>query len=185
MSFGCVEFETLRKEFREFFSRSPFGYEYPSDRFNGGAWWEYAVVKGAPNANVHYELIRRGNELYIELHVETHPRNVPNWHELQRRFSENSRFFMHYTYYSSNYWRTRIPLRTVDELRADLMRITDLLEGVFENSGKDGSDHCVDSDLEQELPFQRDPKYVAAMLGENGVLKMPAVQRGKVWNASR
>lgn len=180
-----IDFEVLRDAFHSYFSQEPFSYKEASASFNGGEGWEYAVVRGLSIPNIHYELIRRGGEFYVELHVETHPRNVPCWDALQKRLAEDDRHFVHYTYYSSNYWRTRTPLRTVDELRADLDHITDVVEGAFVDNGTPSVKSPVEMDLSQSLPFQRDPKRVAEMLGDNGVLRMPAVQRGKVWNAAR
>lgn len=182
---GRLGFEELRNAFREYFSRAPFEYQHPSNSFNGGDGWEYAVVKGSRLSSVHYELIQRGGEVYVELHVETHPRNVPNWQRLQCVLAENARYFMHYTYYSSNYWRTRTPLSTVEELECDLCRITNAVQKAFANDGQAAAVEVKNADAVQALPFQRDPKHVAHMLGEKGILKMPAVQRGKVWNASR
>lgn len=178
-------FEHLREVFRSYFEKEPYSYERQTDRFNGGDGWEYAVVKGSSDTRIHYELIRRGQEFYVELHVENHPRNVSCWHALQKRLAEDNRHFIHYTYYSSNYWRTRTPLYTEDELCADLKHITEVVESVFTGDSEALGLGCHDADLTQDLPFQRDPKYVAKMLGDNGVLRMPAVQRGRVWNAAR
>lgn len=182
-----LQFEKMRKAFCAYFEQEPnFLYDKCSDRFKGGDKWEYAVVKGASNANIHYELICRGQELYIELHVETHPRNVPCWDKLQRRLADDTRHFVHFTYYSSSYWRTRTPICSEDDLHDDLKHITEIVESVFDDTkfSRQCIDDC-DIDIIQDLPFQRNPKRIAQMLGENGILRMPAVQRGKVWNASR
>lgn len=74
-----IDFEVLRDAFHSYFSQEPFSYKEASASFNGGEGWEYAVVRGSSIPNIHYELIRRGGEFYVELHVETHPRNVPCW----------------------------------------------------------------------------------------------------------
>lgn len=180
-----VKFEELRQAFRGFF-QNRYGASFSLPCFRSGDNWEYAVVKGSDryNGNVHFELIHRGAEDYIELHVETYPRFVSEWNLLQKTMAENSRRYVHFTYYSSNYWRTRTPVVTLCDLKEDLTAIVALVEPIF-----DGAESCriqpEGAEDDEPLPFQRNPSQVAKMLSDDGILKMPAVQRGKVWNASR
>ena len=185
MKIMTTKFDELKGAFREYFAQK---YHYKKDlkeHFNEGDGWVYAVVPGAGTERIHFELIRYGEDCFVELHVEMASRNVAQWLELRRVLDADRRHLLHYSYYSSNYWRTRNPVQKREDLTCDLDRMVSLIVPVFSTvdertltAGKREGGGL------EPLPFQKNPREVSKML-DDGVLRLPAVQRGKVWNAAR
>ena len=180
-----TKFNELKGLFREYFAQK---YHYKKDskeHFNEGDGWVYAVVPGAGTWRIHFELIRYGEDCFVEFHVEMTSRNVARWLELRRVLDADRRHLLHYSYYSSNYWRTRSPVQNREDLACDLDRMVALVVPVFSTVDERTltAGNCEGGVLEP-LPFQKNPREVAKMF-DDGVLRLPAVQRGKVWNAAR
>ena len=173
-------FAELVGAFKHFFA----GTHKESD-FRQGENWCYAVVKNARNDCVHYEIDRRGANYFIELHVECKlSKNTLD--QLKNKFAEHVRFYTHFTYYSSNYWQTRMPISEIKDVQTDLKRIVEITETIF-----------ADDERQVELEEHREDQLFAgdscveltlpevARLLRNGTLSIPGVQRGRVWNAER
>ena len=177
-----TKFDELKSAFVEHFTEK---YRYKKEHFNEGDGWVYAVVPGAGTDRIHYELIRHGEDYFVELHVETASRNVTNWMALRNVLDGERRQLFHYSYYSSNYWRVRNPVCDREDLKGDLCYLEKLVQSVFSNQIEQSESVVETANVELEaLPFQKNPREVAKML-DDGVLRLPAVQRGKVWNAAR
>ena len=179
-------YKELKDAFMGYFIQTYHYKKESKDQFNEGDGWVYAVVPGAGTDRIHYELIRYGEDYFVELHVEIASRNVTHWLNLRSVLDGNRRQLLHYSYYSSNYWRMRNPIQSAADLSDDLKKLVGLVEPVFSSSVEQttfvGKSESVK--LKEPLPFQRNPREVAKML-DDGVLRLPAVQRGKVWNAAR
>ena len=177
-----TKFDELKKAFMEHFTQK---YCYKKEHFNEGDGWVYAVVPEAGTDRIHYELIRHGEDYFVELHIETASRNVKHWMALRNVLDGNRRVLFHYSWYSSNYWRMRNPVCNCGELTKDLDWLDELIKPIFANQveQREAVVETVNVGIEP-LPFQKNPREVAKML-DDGVLRLPAVQRGKVWNAAR
>ena len=177
-------FEKYKANFIEFFCQQNNGESKPDWNCCDGSWVNMPV-KSAGSKSIHYELSKQGNDFFIELHVETPTRFVPQWQILRSALDGDKRHFYHYTYYSSNYWRFRNPIVKDSDVKDDLKYLSRIVEDIFAKSSDSVSTlpKLADKPFE-ELPFQKNLKEVATML-DNGTLHLPAVQRGKVWNAAR
>lgn len=146
--------------------------------------WVYAVFQGENYGGcLHYELIREGDGfVYVEFHVELASRNVRDWNLLRAKLDSNKRNLIHVSRYSSNYWKMRRPIQSAVEVGKDLK----LLWGILASDGlqSDGLPSMENAVEKYRLPCQVSPQDIADML-EKGELVLPAVQRGKVWNAAR
>lgn len=178
-------YEQLKDSFQSFFVNRNRSRNMPCPQFREGDYWVHSPVCNAGTEAIHYELIRQGSEFFIELHAETSCKSIPKWKELRDVLDGDKRHYLHYTYYSSNYWRSRNPVVGRDDVKNDLAYMAGIVEPVFANS-TDVANLLpkYDSSSFESLPFQRNLKEVASMLDAD-TLHMPAVQRGKVWNAAR
>ena len=175
-------YEQLKSAFQSFFRNRCRGVEASSLHFQEGEYWINTPIKNGGVKEIHYELIKQGNDFFIELHVETPARFVPQWESLRKVLDGDKRHFLHYTYYSSNYWRSRNPVVETGEVTNDLDYMFNIVDPVFANGTN--AILALAIGAVEDLPFQKNPEEVAHML-DDGTLHLPAVQRGKVWNAAR
>lgn len=173
----------IKESFRSFFHDRHDADVDTLPQFREGEYWINAPVENAKMEAIHYELIKQGNDYFVEFHVETPARFVSQWEKLRKALDGDKRHFLHYTYYSSNYWRSRYPVIGSDDVKNDLAYMVKIIEPVFANSPDDANPTSAPSVFEA-LPFQRNPEEVSKMLDDD-TLHLPAVQRGKVWNAAR
>lgn len=171
-----MNFEKLKSHFKSCFAET-------HTNFNWGDGWIYAEVEEAANPAVHYELICRGGDWFVELHLET---NVPEIQDLRKKLKEefrkpeNERYFIHFTYYSNNYWQSRMPVTNVSHIAKDIKRISEIVKKVFGRSRNEvGTLRDVDEDR-NEFSLEE----IAVQLRKNNLI-IPGVQRGRVWNAER
>lgn len=177
-------FENYKAKFIDFFRQQNFGEPEKDSNCCDGAWVNMPV-KSAGTKAVHYELCKQGNDFFIELHIETPTRFIPQWQILRDKLDGDKRHFYHYTYYSSNYWRYRNPIVEDGDLADDLRCLFRIVEPIFAKSVDSiNTRPKVAANVFEDLPFQKNLEEVAAML-DAGTLHLPAVQRGKVWNAAR
>lgn len=178
-------YQKLKEAFLSFFQKKLKNDAESPLQYHEGENWIYVRVASAGMDSIHYELIKRGVEFFIELHVKVPSRNVPQWQKLRAALDGDQRHFFHFTYYSSNYWRCRNPVVVVEDISKDLARLCDIVEPVFATKSEGNVELQKSTPpTEEALPFQRNLEEVAAML-DAGTLHLPAVQRGKVWNAAR
>ena len=177
-----AEYKELNNAFQAYFKNYK-GESGAAPRFNEGECWINCPVERAGTDDIHYELLNQGNDFFIEFHVETPARFVSRWKSLREALDGDKRHFFHYTWYSSNYWRSRYPVINSHDVSEDLAYMVEIIKHVFANSPDDANSASPPSAFEA-LPFQKNPKEVANMLDDD-TLHLPAVQRGKVWNAAR
>ena len=138
---------------------------------NESATWCYAATSPKYNEYVHYELIKRGSDFYVEFHVETYANGRDNLvEELRSQFP--SRQFLFSTYYSSRIWQIRIPVITIDDLNNDIKQIRDIVEPIIGASG-------AKEQVTTYVPVELCPMTLADLLKEK--LSIPTYQRGYCW----
>ena len=175
----------LKEAFLAFFRKKQEIGEKSTLHYNEGENWVYVPVASAGTDSIHYELAKQGGDFFIELHVEVPSRFVAQWQKLRAALDGDQRHLFHFTYYSSNYWRCRNPVVVAEDISKDLARLFAIVEPVFANKAEGGIElRGAMSPTEEALPFQRNLEEIAGMLN-SGTLHLPAVQRGKVWNAAR
>lgn len=182
-----VEFMTLCEAFKSYFSSSHADTEISCD---DRACWINAIVKQLNNPCVHYELIRRGADYFVELHVEQKLS-----HELRQRLLDAvpklRRNYAYFTYYTNQYLQKRTPIQNTDELERDLHDLVDVVGSIYGQGGSQNVEKTTDCtkdnidllcDGYEELSLQE----VAQRLRNNCDRKfiIPGVQRGRVWNAA-
>lgn len=180
-----VEFSALRDAFRSYFASS---HDESEIRCDDQHYWINAIVKSLNNPCVHYELIRRGADYYVELHVEQ--KLSP---ERRQRLLDAAlllrRNYAYFTYYTSQYLQKRTPVQNTEDLKLDLDDLvnvvgkiyggTGLLEGgkptdCTKNSNNLLRDGYEEISLHEVAERLRSERFV-----------IPGVQRGRVWNAAR
>ena len=168
-----MSFEELVEAFRKCFP------ELKSDQFKGdGKTWEYAeAAPGRYNNNVHYEICKHGKDVFIEFHVETYA-NGRN--ELVRRLQsafgteENRRIYLADSYYSSYYWKERLPVFTADQVKADVKSMREVVEqSLFREK--------TDNRVQQEVGIACEFSLVDLIMSE---LRIPLYQRDYCWDSS-
>lgn len=174
-----MDFNELASAFKGYFAATHSG-----DDFLSGDGWIYAVVKAAKDSAIHYELIRRGADYFIELHVETKHIRQEHRNGLLEAFRKKARYFTHFTYYSSNYWQTRMPVKELHEVDEDLDRITAVVDPVFEAGFSHAMTGVAPRPAVVDDWSSMTLEEVATKL-RSDELTIPGVQRGRVWNAER
>ena len=177
-----VTFAKLSEDFKECF---------PDDRFlykSDGLTWIYAAPRGLTvNNAIHYELIRRGSLFFVEFHIEgnEYPNYVNRAHALFAE-DENQRHFSFFTYYSSKYWQTRTPVFTREDMEEDITVLRAVVDRIiFETQNSTPAKDAVhDSPPLYGNHAVLSPRKVAHFLRDE-TIKIPDIQRGKVWNAAR
>ena len=107
--------------------------ELKSDQFKGdNKTWQYAeAVPGRYNNNVHYEICKHGKDVFVEFHVETYANGRNELvRQLQSVFGteENRRIYLADSYYSSYYWKKRLPVFAADQVKADVKSMREVVE---------------------------------------------------------
>ena len=183
-----IDFSTLRDEFKSYFASSHDESEICSDDRN---CWINAIVKPLNKPYVHYELIRRGGDFFVELHVEQ--KLSP---ECRQRLCDAAlllrRNYAYFTYYTNQYLQKRTPVQTTEELKSDLTDLVKVVKDIYGGTGlldgEKSTDYTKDrnslllngyeeislAEVAERLRNDRDKRFV-----------IPGVQRGRVWNAAR
>lgn len=183
-----IEFSTLRDEFKKYFASS---HDESEIHCNDQYCWVNAVFKPLNNPCVHYELIRRGADYFVEFHVEQ--RLSP---ELRQRLLDGAsllrRNYTYFTYYTSQYLQKRTPVQNAKELKLDLQDLVEVVGKIYGGTGllddeksivytKDrnslllnGYEEISLSEVAERLRNDRGKRFI-----------IPGVQRGRVWNAAR
>lgn len=199
-----MEFNEMRDCFKKCFA------QYDNEAFfqPNDAKWIYAVVEPQQSdlSGFHYELIARGSgageEYHVELHFELVRNQRPDLRKgLISKFAEPKlrRQVLATSYYSSLMWRVRRPVLEAKDIKEDLDilkdAVADVMGALRELPATVGSMKDIESEEGLILPCPVAIKKVAEMLhdgvaghGDNKAknrLVIPAVQRGKVWNAAR
>lgn len=168
--------------------------------------WIYAVVEPQQSdlSGFHYELIASGSGAGEEYHVELHFELARSqWPDLRKglisKFAEPElrRQVLATSYYSSLIWRVRRPVLEAKDIKEDLDVLKDAVAdvmGALRSSPATGV-KAIESEENLILPCPVSIKKVAEMLHDGAAgqgdnrdknrLVIPAVQRGKVWNAAR
>ena len=168
------------------------------------AWPEkvnaYPELKG-----FHYELISRGADAGAECHIELHFELYRyQWSTLREalvsKFAEDEyrRDVVATSYYSSLIWKVRRPVFSKKHIEDDVKLLQEavgkVLAGKWDISQMSDSNNQRNGEEELVLPCYLPIEQIAGMLREGvkvnrapcrNCLTIPAVQRGKVWNAAR
>ena len=200
-----IEFDKMMEHFKECFPQ----YDENDFRHHDGEKWIYAVAnRDAVKANpvltgFHYELVASGSGAGEEYHVELHFELYKNQRSdlraaLVSKFAEPAlrRQVLAMSYYSSLIWRVRQPLSEMWQVKTDLTILKKAVADVMSslNGGTPTAENGQNAKTDDELvlPCPISIKKVADMLkdGASGLLNknrlvIPAIQRGKVWNAAR
>lgn len=197
-------FNELTEAFRNCFKQ----YAENDFRSPNDSKWIYAVVEPQQCglSGFHYELIASGSgageEYHVELHFELARNQRPDLRKgLISKFAEPElrRQVLATSYYSSLMWRVRSPVLKAEDVEHDLnilrRAVGDVMGALRTSSATGGKLKDIEPEENLILPCPVSIKKVAEMLhdgvsgqGDRKVknrLVIPAVQRGKVWNAAR
>ena len=169
-----LDFSSLQKEFNKQFSENEF-------TLRDGKDWCYSSPKSSSYGNqVHYELIKRGSDIYLEFHVETYANNRDALvKKLKPVFP--FRHYYHFSYYSSYYWRTRTPVCTVEDLIKDVASMREIVDPVIGSNKSDSQNRVVDSESFTAPVGIRTAKLTELLSEE---LRIPEYQRAYCWRTS-
>ena len=183
-----IEFSTLRDEFKKYFASS---HDESEIHCNDQYCWVNAVFKPLNNPCVHYELIRRGADYFVEFHVEQ--RLSP---ELRQRLFDGAsllrRNYTYFTYYTSQYLQKRTPVQNAEELKLDLQDLVEVVGKIYGGTGllddeksivytKDRNSLLLNG--YEEISLSEVAERLRNDSGKRFII--PGVQRGRVWNAAR
>jgi len=145
--------------------------EYEPQKREGNTWC-YASTPSAYNDNVHYELIKRGVFFFVEFHIETYANGRDELiKELCAKFS--FRQFAHFTYYSSNFWQTRMPVFSAEDVEKDIKAMRKIVESVI------GMKQSAIPETISQLTVGICSMTLEELLKEN--LSIPPYQRAYCW----
>lgn len=147
--------------------------------WSGSGW---CAIHNTPkyNDNVHYEIIKRGSDVYLEFHVETYANNRD---ELVKKLKPEFplRHYNHFSHYSSCYWQTRTPICTVEDLIKDVARMREIVDTLIESKKPDSQNRVVDVEQFTDPVGIRTAKLID-LLSEK--LSIPDYQRAYCWQPS-
>ena len=183
-----IEFSTLRDEFKKYFASS---HDESEIHCNDQYCWVNAIVKPLNKPCVHYELIRRGADYFVELHVEQ--KLSPGLR--QRLLDEAShlrRNYAYFTYYTSQYLQKRTPVQNTEELKSDLDDLINVVRRIYGGTGLLDGEKSADftrgknrllMNGYEEISLVEVAERLRNVNGKRFII--PGVQRGRVWNAAR
>lgn len=194
-----INLNDIREAMKEVFHPDDFVINESSAE-SSNRWIQAVPKKLLDYSGIHYEVLQHGEDFYVELHFELYKNQLPDIREkLTNIFVKNRRQYEMYTYYSSVFWKARSPVVDTKTLGDDLKSLYDLTNNLL--CGED-----VDwGRIEEECPLPANARLelsapvslakIASMIAEGeskvdvaekgDALVMPAVQRGRVWNAAR
>ena len=177
-----TDFDNLKKAFRSCFKETDF-------HFSGNCNTYIFAAPQKLNELVHYELIKRGEQYFIEFHIECKGYdNLVN--QLNKKLGENpgyQRLFFFDTYYNDRYWKSRLPIFTEDDIKNDIKNIRDFIDPILPAAQNLQRNNPVSGNHRIQLQGGYalcTPQEIATHLAQEN-LKIPNVQRGKVWNVAR
>lgn len=183
-----IEFSTLRDAFKRYFTSS---HNESEIHCNDENCWINAIVKQLNKSYVHYELIRRGPDYFVELHVEQ--RLSPELRQrLLNRASLLRRNYAYFTYYTSQYLQKRTPVQNIDELNSDLEDLVKVAGEIYGGTRLLDDEKFIDYTKGnnslllngcEEISLVEVAERLRNVSGKRFII--PGVQRGRVWNAAR
>lgn len=189
-----MDFDTIKSAFVKYFKARGYTENDFCNLDGSHGRWVFAICSREKNEpsketwrNVHYELIAHGEEFFVELHFELYKNQLCEYRAaIQRTMREpnNRRLYVYEPYYSTDKWRCRNPITRETEVTKDLDILCALIDNIISNNKSCKDSISVVDDQDLSLPCSRTPKQIDAMI-QQGVLSIPAIQRGKVWNAAR
>lgn len=116
----------LQKEFKNIFNN-----QFPDVPKREGEHWCSANTESSYNNSVHFELIKRGDQIFVEFHIETYA-NGRDELAKKLRAAFPQRLYHHSTYYSSYCWRTRMPVMSEEDIINDISKIKSIANPVIQ-----------------------------------------------------
>jgi hypothetical protein len=157
-----------------------------SDLDQSGKCWSgagWCAIRNTPRYNdyVHYEIIKRGSDLYLEFHVETYANNRD---ELVKQLRDKllPRHYNYFSHYSSNYWQTRTPICTMDDLALDVAKMRTFVDPIIGAKKADSQNGVnIPEPFTAEVGILTSFKLTDLL---NWKLSIPEYQRAYCWRPS-
>lgn len=167
-------------ELKEAFEKQ-FPYLTTSGECWAGTGWCAIHNTSLYNEYVHYEIIKRGFDIYLEFHVETYANNRDELVK-QLRGKLLPRHYNHFSHYSSYYWQTRTPICTVEDLVADVAEMRKFVDPIIGAKKADSQNGVIITEPFTAPVGIHTAVKLTELLKQN--LSIPEYQRAYCWRPS-